>query len=529
MTNLLLSLLVPSVTADSNEKPSGPLANQPLASMNALPVSFKEVLAMVDRYGPEAKSIAQIKQELQSLSLDTKSQEKFLSDLQSGKGSEDAFAGLGVPGLIPAVTSPNYHAVAAVVDFVPEVAAAPDIPVTDLPIDAVLPTVEATSPVVQDELTSEGLPVLGLADETTGRMASEQVGMAQDSDLLIQKTLPPQVGIPLTVPSSDVVPLEEAQASMIQPAPAAIPMPLATAEEVAATPSALSADPVLAETISALFSPANDTGRPAPVVDKNNADAAAAKGTPPTLEDVSFRLPEEAPHILRPNMSDAQDASAESAPIPIPAVADRTPAVHASFDRQDTSIPVTPDLSALHPSAGNAAHRTGFDPLLASDPRMIQLQVQVRPGQPLGDQLRVHIRQAVSDGNDQISIRLMPEHLGRIEVAIDMGADGNAQVRVLADKAETFDLLQRDARGLERALADAGIKADSGSLQFQLRGEGQGQQAGAQSGFGDGRGYGQGRPGAEPSAGNGSGQDILPIEDNGLYRLVATTGVNIRV
>ena len=42
-----------------------------------------------------------------------------------------------------------------------------------------------------------------------------------------------------------------------------------------------------------------------------------------------------------------------------------------------------------------------------------------------------------------------------------------------------MDLLQRDARDLERALQDAGLRADSGSLSFNLRGDGRN---GAQNG-----------------------------------------------
>ena len=42
--------------------------------------------------------------------------------------------------------------------------------------------------------------------------------------------------------------------------------------------------------------------------------------------------------------------------------------------------------------------------------------------------------------------------------------------------------MQRDSRGLERALQDAGLKTDSGSLSFNLRGEGQGDPHGRKEG-----------------------------------------------
>ena len=40
---------------------------------------------------------------------------------------------------------------------------------------------------------------------------------------------------------------------------------------------------------------------------------------------------------------------------------------------------------------------------------------------------------------------------------------------------ETFELLQRDARALERALQEAGLRADSNSLNFQMHGHGDNQ------------------------------------------------------
>jgi len=61
---------------------------------------------------------------------------------------------------------------------------------------------------------------------------------------------------------------------------------------------------------------------------------------------------------------------------------------------------------------------------------------------------------------------------------------------VTADNPSTLNLLLKDVRGLERALQEAGLRADSGSLQFGLRGDGQanggsGQTAGNSSALAD--------------------------------------------
>lgn len=87
------------------------------------------------------------------------------------------------------------------------------------------------------------------------------------------------------------------------------------------------------------------------------------------------------------------------------------------------------------------------------------------------EQIAINIQKAVAQGKDTVTIQLRPEDLGRIDVKLEVGKDGQVQAHVRAEKPETLELLQRDARGLERALQDAGLRTDSGSLSFGLRGE----------------------------------------------------------
>ena len=108
-----------------------------------------------------------------------------------------------------------------------------------------------------------------------------------------------------------------------------------------------------------------------------------------------------------------------------------------------------------------------------------------QPGAPLEEQVSVHIRRAMDEGADQITIKLNPPELGKLHIKMEISADGRAQVLVTADNKDTFDMLQRDARGLQQALNDAGVKTDSGSLQFDLRGQSDQQAAAGQFDFGD--------------------------------------------
>jgi flagellar hook-length control protein FliK len=84
------------------------------------------------------------------------------------------------------------------------------------------------------------------------------------------------------------------------------------------------------------------------------------------------------------------------------------------------------------------------------------------------DQIAVKVHRAVADQQDQVSFQLRPGDLGRIDVKLEF-ADGRMRASIVVENPQTLDLLQRDARSLERALGDAGLKTDAGSLNFSLR------------------------------------------------------------
>ena len=89
---------------------------------------------------------------------------------------------------------------------------------------------------------------------------------------------------------------------------------------------------------------------------------------------------------------------------------------------------------------------------------------------PAAAQIAVHIVRAAADGVSRFNVQMHPAELGRVEVKLEVSRDGTVHARVFADRQETVDQLQRDSRALERALQDAGLKADSQNLHFSLRG-----------------------------------------------------------
>jgi len=83
--------------------------------------------------------------------------------------------------------------------------------------------------------------------------------------------------------------------------------------------------------------------------------------------------------------------------------------------------------------------------------------------------LAVQITRQANLGVNRFQIRMDPPELGRIDVKLEFGRDGRMTANLSVERAETLDLLLRDARALERALAGSGLNTDKDSLNFSLK------------------------------------------------------------
>lgn len=160
------------------------------------------------------------------------------------------------------------------------------------------------------------------------------------------------------------------------------------------------------------------------------------------------------------------------------------------------------------------------------------LQTTPRPAlmeEPVTDQVAVHVKRAVDSGESSIQVRLKPVELGSVDIRIETAADGQSRVHVTAERRDTLELLQRDARALERALQDIGFKADNSSLSFNLRGDGQqGQHAANHSD----RGQEQGKfslDGGYAQPETDEQNTKLAYDISRAYRLTLDRGVDISV
>jgi flagellar hook-length control protein FliK len=85
------------------------------------------------------------------------------------------------------------------------------------------------------------------------------------------------------------------------------------------------------------------------------------------------------------------------------------------------------------------------------------------------EELAVELAARAQAGRNRFEIRLDPPELGRIDVRLDVDRSGHVTSRLIVERAETLDLLRRDAPELERALQQAGLKTSDNGLQFALR------------------------------------------------------------
>jgi flagellar hook-length control protein FliK len=134
-----------------------------------------------------------------------------------------------------------------------------------------------------------------------------------------------------------------------------------------------------------------------------------------------------------------------------------------SFDGFTTAGPLTgsPREVANHYNrVGDAAQRALSDGTMAP-----------------ADQVSLRLIHGISEGKRAIQVQLHPAELGSIDVKMHWQGD-RLTAQFVVDRPETLDLLQRDARALERALGGAGIDLSDSGLSFSLRDQGGWQQEG---------------------------------------------------
>jgi flagellar hook-length control protein FliK len=164
----------------------------------------------------------------------------------------------------------------------------------------------------------------------------------------------------------------------------------------------------------------------------------------------------------------------------------------------------------------------------ASLPSSTQIRVSAVNGPATAPQLPInaiaaHISSQFVHGNRRFDIRLDPPELGRVDVRLRISRDGTVTTHLVVEKSETLDLLQRDARALERALQDTGLDAGDGGLSFSLKEHGFAGQS-----FNEGESKAE-AGGGEPGDETGGGTDGPGGDDAAAGAYMLRRGLDIRI
>jgi flagellar hook-length control protein FliK len=140
----------------------------------------------------------------------------------------------------------------------------------------------------------------------------------------------------------------------------------------------------------------------------------------------------------------------------------------AAFAHALTQGPAAKDIKPDQTVPAAAVQTAPAPPPAASAPAAATLVPYTAPVLVPPDALAATIARKALDGANRFEIRLDPAELGRLDVTIEVDETGHTRAHIRAERPEALELLQRDAKGMEQALRQAGLQTDQSSLSFSL-------------------------------------------------------------
>lgn len=307
-----------------------------------------------------------------------------------------------------------------------------------------------------------------------------------------QPELPPQpAAAPKPTPdaSAPAEPVRPIEVRTVADAPTpALPVLVADAAATPLTPKLKApADPATKEN--------DETGGKDPASARTIASAAPLPDpVPPAPPLVVTPQPQVAPVAVQvaaaamPSQpTEAFGASAPSVDFTQPLAGDATAAAPHAAARTaalaDTPTPAAPNADGLttplfsqalgqQAQPGQILANIAYAPDKAA-PGSATATVRARAGQ-MGRDMGAVISRHVVEGRDQVTVRLTPPEMGRVDVRLSFDHAKGLRAVVATESPAAMDLLRRDMGDLNRALADAGIRTDADSFRFDSRSSGGG-------------------------------------------------------
>ncbi|MEX0839303.1 MAG: flagellar hook-length control protein FliK, partial [Parvibaculum sp.] len=178
-------------------------------------------------------------------------------------------------------------------------------------------------------------------------------------------------------------------------------------------------------------------------------------------------LGQEAAEAFADKKSDAKQAASSANAAPQSATPSQAPR-SAGTSQQAASLDIA--RAETQPASRGSDLPSGVQQTTATATvRIGTLPGQSQPTQIPAMAIAMQIARNLQKGTNRFDIRLDPPEMGRIDVRMEVRRDGHVMAHLTVEKAETLELLQRDARALQQALSNAGLNADEDSLNFSLR------------------------------------------------------------
>ncbi|HSP26821.1 MAG TPA: flagellar hook-length control protein FliK, partial [Saliniramus sp.] len=270
--------------------------------------------------------------------------------------------------------------------------------------------------------------------------------------------------------------------------------------------------PAQASPVAAANAPLAAAATPdAPAVGETAQDASAPAASPEVAVETGDQARPTQPIDnpgLRRALGQLGMTPGQGGAIPVPAVVAGEPGATGPGAQQG----LAQALSGLAEAAGKPA------PMVPPAP--------VVPNVPLGA-VPIEIGMKAMAGVNHFQIRLDPAELGRIDVNLEIDTDGTVKARLTVDRVETLTLLQRDARTLERAFEQAGLKPSDGGVDLSLRDQGRNDRGGSSE-----NGRENGRGGHSPAHENAGGSTVAkPVEPAAVHRTIwrGAAGIDVRI
>jgi flagellar hook-length control protein FliK len=278
-----------------------------------------------------------------------------------------------------------------------------------------------------------------LIEETTGSSPAGIVELARADTLALPDQASPDQALAASAQAE--APKAQLPENAIPEQPASQPLPAHSPLD-AATPTEPSAERIK-DAAPGLAKTTENAAQTDKQADKTTTSAPPAAPNPALAQSAG---PQRFEGLLSASLDQGSPAPAASGPLaPSTLLANATTPGAMSTQLSQSPAPIHHDLSPQHPTVRFA---TGLD---------------------VAAQVGLHVSRLAQEGKTDFIIRLDPAELGRIDIKLEVGHDGRIQATLAADSAPVVDLLRRDQASLERALSDAGLKTDQGSLSFNLR------------------------------------------------------------